>query len=44
MVAGVIKGTRFDNGASDTIKASTVADKFWELYRARGETRARVVS
>jgi NAD(P)-dependent dehydrogenase (short-subunit alcohol dehydrogenase family) len=44
MVAGVIKGTRFDSGASDTIKASTVADRFWELYRARGETRARVVS
>jgi NADP-dependent 3-hydroxy acid dehydrogenase YdfG len=44
MVAGTIKGTRFDSGASDTIKASTVADKFWELYRSRSETRARVAS
>ena len=42
MVAGVIKGTRFDSGASDAITASTVAEKFWELYRSRGETRARV--
>jgi NAD(P)-dependent dehydrogenase (short-subunit alcohol dehydrogenase family) len=42
MVAGVIKGTRFDSGASDAIQASTVADRFWELYRSRGETRARV--
>ncbi len=44
MVAGTIKGTRFDNGASETIKASTVANRFWELYRSRGEMRARVVS
>ncbi len=42
MIAGVIKGTRFDSGASDAIKASTVANRFWELYRTRGETRARV--
>ena len=42
MVAGVIKGTRFDSGASDAIKASTIADKFWELYKGRGATRARV--
>ena len=42
MIAGVIKGTRFDSGASDAIKASTIADKFWELYKARGATHARV--
>jgi len=42
MVAGMIKGSAWDSGASDAIKASTVADKFWELYKARGATRARV--
>jgi NAD(P)-dependent dehydrogenase (short-subunit alcohol dehydrogenase family) len=42
MIAGVIKGTRFDSGASDAIKASTVADAFWDLYRSRGATYARV--
>nr|MEA2799423.1 hypothetical protein [Phenylobacterium sp.] len=40
MVAGTIKGTPWDNG--DGIEPSTVADKFWELYQARGEVRARV--
>ncbi|MGD0190016.1 MAG: SDR family NAD(P)-dependent oxidoreductase [Rhizomicrobium sp.] len=40
MVAGMIKGTPFDNGQG--IEASVVANKFWELYQARGETRARV--
>jgi NAD(P)-dependent dehydrogenase (short-subunit alcohol dehydrogenase family) len=44
MVAGVIKGTRFDSGASGAIPALKVANTFWELYRARGETRARIVS
>jgi hypothetical protein len=40
MVAGLIKGTGSDSGA--TIEGSVVADKFWELYQARGEIRARV--
>jgi len=40
MVAGAVKGTGWDNQA--TIEATTVADKFWELYEARGEVRARV--
>ena len=44
MVAGMIKGSAWDRGASDAIKASTVADKFWELYKSRSETRARVAS
>ena len=44
MVAGTIKGTRFDSGASETIPASKVADTFWGLYRARRETRARIAS
>jgi NAD(P)-dependent dehydrogenase (short-subunit alcohol dehydrogenase family) len=41
MVAGVIKGTAWDSGG-DSIEASRVADRFWELYQARGEVRARV--
>lgn len=44
MVAGTIKGTRFDSGASETIPASKVADTFWGLYRARSETRAQIAS
>jgi NADP-dependent 3-hydroxy acid dehydrogenase YdfG len=40
MIAGVIKGTPWDNGAG--IEPSTVANRFWELYQARGEIRARV--
>jgi NAD(P)-dependent dehydrogenase (short-subunit alcohol dehydrogenase family) len=40
MVAGTIKGTPSDNGQS--IENSVVANKFWELYQARGEVRARV--
>jgi NADP-dependent 3-hydroxy acid dehydrogenase YdfG len=41
MVAGMIKGTRWDNGQAN-LDGSTVANKFWELYQARGEIRARV--
>jgi NADP-dependent 3-hydroxy acid dehydrogenase YdfG len=40
MVAGVIKGTAWAN--ADAIEPSVVADKFWELYQARGDVRARV--
>ena len=39
MVAGMIKGTLFDNGQG--IDASVVANKFWELYKNRSEIRAR---
>lgn len=39
-VAGTIKGTPWDTGNS--IEPSTVADKFWQLYQARAEVRARV--
>ena len=47
MVAGIIKGTPVaGNGdgieSLTAIESSTVADKFWELYQARGEIRARV--
>jgi NADP-dependent 3-hydroxy acid dehydrogenase YdfG len=40
MVAGMIKGTPSDSGGS--IESSVVANKFWELYQARREVRARV--
>ena len=39
MVAGSVKVTASDNG---TVLAATIADKFWELYQARREIRARV--
>jgi short-subunit dehydrogenase len=41
LVAGNIKGSAWDKGAA-TIDGATVANKFWELYKARGEVRARV--
>jgi hypothetical protein len=40
MVRGTIKGTPTDSGNS--IDPSRVADKFWELYRTRGEMLAGV--
>ena len=39
-IAGAIKGTPTDSG--DAIEGATVANKFWELYQARDEVRARV--
>ncbi|MEJ0064623.1 MAG: SDR family NAD(P)-dependent oxidoreductase [Caulobacteraceae bacterium] len=41
MVAGAVKGTPFDSGGA-SIEASAIADKFWELYQARDEIRARI--
>jgi NADP-dependent 3-hydroxy acid dehydrogenase YdfG len=41
MVAGMVKGTAWDNGSA-TLEASTIANRFWELYQARTEIRARV--
>jgi short-subunit dehydrogenase len=41
LVAGNIKGSAGDKGAA-TIDGATVANKFWELYQARGEVRARI--
>lgn len=41
VVAGQIKGTAWDNGQA-TLQGSQIADKFWELLQARGESRARV--
>ena len=42
MVLGTIKGTAWDSGNA-TLEASTVADKFWEIYQARTEAMAQVV-
>jgi NAD(P)-dependent dehydrogenase (short-subunit alcohol dehydrogenase family) len=41
MVAGTVKGTPWDSGNA-TLDASTIAAKFWELYKARRDVRARV--
>jgi NAD(P)-dependent dehydrogenase (short-subunit alcohol dehydrogenase family) len=41
MVAGAVKGTAFDSGGQG-IEPSTIANKFWELYQARSEVRARI--
>jgi short-subunit dehydrogenase len=41
MVLGIIKGTAWDRGEA-TLEASTVANKFWELYQAKTEIRARL--
>jgi NADP-dependent 3-hydroxy acid dehydrogenase YdfG len=40
MIAGTIKRTAWET--ADSIDPSTIADRFWELYRGRGEVRARV--
>jgi hypothetical protein len=40
MIAGTVRGTPWSN--TDSIEPSAVAETFWELYRARGEVRARV--
>jgi NAD(P)-dependent dehydrogenase (short-subunit alcohol dehydrogenase family) len=41
MVFGLVKGTAFDGGRA-TIDASTIAEKFWDLYRSRTDVYARV--
>jgi hypothetical protein len=40
MLAGPVKGTPTGVGAG--IEGSTIAHRFWDLYRARGAMRARV--
>ena len=39
MIAGVIKGTSFDQGNAPAIAGATVAAKYWNLYTARKELR-----
>lgn len=41
-VAGSVKGTPWGNDSS--IDPATIADKFWELYESRGETRGRIAA
>jgi NAD(P)-dependent dehydrogenase (short-subunit alcohol dehydrogenase family) len=41
MVAGLVKGSASDNGGA-TISADTIAEAFWNLYRARDDIHARV--
>ncbi|MFZ5444445.1 MAG: SDR family NAD(P)-dependent oxidoreductase [Myxococcota bacterium] len=41
VVLGIVKGTAFDRGQG-VIEATSVAAKFWELFRARAEVSAQV--
>lgn len=41
VVTGLVKGTPWDQGNA-TLEASTVAERFWQLYRARSEPSAIV--
>ncbi len=41
MVAGTVKGTAWDRGNAN-LDPGVIASKFWELYQARAEIRARV--
>jgi hypothetical protein len=41
MVLGTAKGTAWDQGQA-TLDASTVADRFWELYEKRSQHHASV--
>lgn len=41
VVAGTIKGTAWDQGSA-TLEPRAVANKFWELYKARSDVRGRV--
>jgi short-subunit dehydrogenase len=41
MVAGTVRGTAWDSGKA-TLEAAAIATKFWDLYQARAETRARI--
>jgi hypothetical protein len=40
-IAATVKGSSYDHGDA-TLSPAVVADRFWELYQARGEVRARV--
>ncbi len=41
IVAGAVRGTAWDSGDAG-IEGSVIADRFWALYQARDELRARV--
>jgi NAD(P)-dependent dehydrogenase (short-subunit alcohol dehydrogenase family) len=42
MVLGTIKGSAFDGGQPNTIPPSKVADKLWDLYRARARVTVEI--
>ncbi len=42
MVLSVVKGTAFDRGVGAPLEASTVGDKFWEIYKARKDVYSQV--
>ncbi len=42
MVAGTVKGSAFDQAGRGTIEGSAVAAKFWEMYSARTDLRAKI--
>lgn len=41
VVTGLVKGTAFDSGNA-TLESSTIAEKFWELYRGRDVTSVTI--
>jgi NAD(P)-dependent dehydrogenase (short-subunit alcohol dehydrogenase family) len=41
-IAGLVKGTGPDSPGFPPIEGAAIADTFWRLYKARGETRARI--
>ncbi|HEX4741253.1 MAG TPA: SDR family NAD(P)-dependent oxidoreductase [Caulobacteraceae bacterium] len=41
-IAGLVKGTGPDSPGFPAIEGAAIADRFWRLYKARGETRARI--
>jgi NADP-dependent 3-hydroxy acid dehydrogenase YdfG len=41
VVTGLVKGTAFDSGNA-TLEASTIAEKFWSLYRERQPTTVTI--
>jgi NADP-dependent 3-hydroxy acid dehydrogenase YdfG len=40
MIAGAVKGTAWAGDGG--IEGAAIAERFWDLYQARGETRARI--
>jgi NADP-dependent 3-hydroxy acid dehydrogenase YdfG len=42
MVLGTVKGGPFDGGQPDTVLPSKVADKLWDLYRARAAVTVEI--
>ena len=41
-IAGVVRGTGPESPGIPTLEPASIAEAFWGLYQARGETRARV--